>query len=423
MEMKGKFRYGGKWLRSRLLENARVLRKDAGEDDCREPHVLFDELLQREMDDAALVELFRGRTNIGLILNDRNRPTPSHLVVEKLMGIDDFRSGLGKVHIATGTHKEPTEEDLRSILGRHYDALEGRIHIHIARDREGHVHYGETTMGTQLRFDRELEDHDLFVFVNSVEPHYFAGFTGGRKSIIPGMAFFDTTETNHSHSLSAGSRTLALKGNPVHEDMEEGARIFLQGKQHISFQIVQGPGRLLCDLKVGDIFTSFQRAVESAKEQFCIPIDGLYDIVVSVARDPLDRTLYQAQKAIENGKLALRDGGVLVLVAECPEGIGQSTFWDLLTMGEDPDEVLERIDSGYVLGYHKAAKIVQLAKRADIFLVSSLDPEMVRRGFMEGFSDLDTALLEAMGRVGEDPDILLIPDGGVTVPLIKEVLS
>ncbi|MBN1538571.1 MAG: nickel-dependent lactate racemase [Candidatus Thermoplasmatota archaeon] len=420
MNMKGIDPQKEEMLRSEYLRTADVLTRGTADEGDREPSEIYGELFEREFGISGLLERLKGRDNVGVILNDGNRPTPSHLVMDHLMSVDTLPGKIRKVHIATGTHEPPKEEELKKILGSHYDDLQNRVHIHNARDREGHVPYGITKRGTPLFFDRELEDHDLFIFVNSVEPHYFAGFTGGRKSLLPGMAFFGTTERNHSYSLSEGSRTLALGGNPVHEDMVEAAGMFLRGKDHISIQIVQGPGKVISDLKVGDLFSSFHEAVESAKVQFCIPVKKRYDIVVSIARPPMDRTMYQALKAVENGKLALKDGGVMVLVAECREGVGQSTFWDLLTMSSDPEEVLDEIDRGYVLGYHKAAKIVSLSRRASIIAVCSIDRKVLEKGFMEGFWDLDHAMKRAFEITGDHPDILVIPDGTVTVPILEE---
>ncbi|MFW3147275.1 MAG: nickel-dependent lactate racemase, partial [Thermoplasmatota archaeon] len=356
--------------------------------------------------------------NIALIVNDRNRPTPTYLLMRYLLEeMPDILEKIKKVFIATGTHKEPTEDDLRTILGDSYSELIQKVHIHRAKDSEAHKHYGKTARGTPLFFDREMEDHDLYVFLNSVEPHYFAGFTGGRKSIIPGMAYYGTVEWNHQFALDAGSKPLGLEGNPVHEDMVEAAEIYLEDKEHISIQMVQGPGRILTGVHVGDIFGSFNEAVENARKQFCLPVNKLYDIVVTVAKPPMDRTLYQAQKAIENGKLALKDGGVLVLLAECGEGIGASKFWELLTMDPDPNVILDTIDRGYVLGYHKAAKIVQLHKRATIMAVTGIPAGELAKGFIGGFVDLDEALSAAKDITGTDASILVIPDGTVTVPL------
>lgn len=412
--------YGDEQLSSSRLEMVEVLSKHEMDEEEEDPVDVFKSCFQENMGIDNFNELIRSKENIGIIINDRNRPTPTCLVLEFLLGNSEIVGKIGKIHIATGTHMEPADEDLKVLMGETYDTFADRIHIHVARDRDGHVPYGDTSRGTPLFFDKELEGHDLYIFVNSVEPHYFAGFTGGRKSIIPGMAYYGTVEKNHSHALSSGSRTLGLEGNPVHEDMEEAARIFLKGKEHLSIQIVQGPGKIITDAKVGDIFNSFRDAVKSAQTKFCLPVERTYDIVISVARSPMDRTLYQAQKAIENGKLVLKDGGVLLLVARCPEGIGQSTFWDLLTMSDDPEEILRIIDEGYVLGYHKAAKIVQLSQRSHIFALTEIPPEELARGFITGFSDLDEALKKAMKITGKDPSILLIPDGTVTVPYVKK---
>jgi nickel-dependent lactate racemase len=369
--------------------------------------------------DRGLSDLMEGLSKIGIVVNDRNRPTPTHLILEHLLNHEPWIiDRISCVVVATGSHKEPTESDMGTILGRAYSSLIEKVHIHRSRNREEHIPYGKTSRGTELYFDRALEDCDFLMLINSVEPHYFAGFTGGRKSIIPGIALFDTIEANHKFALDPGSRTTGLEGNPVHEDMVEACSIYLRDKRHLSFQIVQAPGVQITGLRIGDVFSSFEVAVSDAKKRFCAPITGPYDLVIALARPPMDRTLYQAQKAIEHGKLALKEGGVMILVAECSEGIGQSTFWDLLTSSHDRDSVMSRIEKGYKLGYHKAARIVQLADQSDIFMVSRIPSSTLEKGFITGFADLEKALDRALDKVGSDPKVLFIPDGTVTVPLV-----
>jgi nickel-dependent lactate racemase len=132
----------------------------------------------------------------------------------------------------------------------------------------------------------------------------------------------------------------------------------------------------------------------------------------------MDRTLYQALKAVENGKLALRDGGVIILVAGCPEGIGQSTFWDLITSNPEREITLKKISEGYVLGYHKAARLIQLSQSAHVHAVSGIGKDVLEKGFITGFNDLGSAMTSAMKIVGRDPRVLVIPDGTVTVPMV-----
>jgi len=408
--------YGEEKITSTYLDRAEILALEDRDVGDLQPDLLYRLRFEEHFGEEGFPEIISGKENIGLVINDRDRPTPSYIAVEHMLGFRGFNDKVGRVHIATGSHSGQTDEDLRILLRGAYEIFRDRVHIHSARDRDSHIPYGRTSRGTDLLFDRELEDHDLLVLINSVEPHYFAGFTGGRKSIIPGMAHFDTIEKNHSHALSEGSKTLGLAGNPVHEDMVEAAHIYIDSRDHISIQMVQGPGKVLTDVKFGDLFDSFDRAVSSSLGRFCIPVQGEFDIVVSVAASPMDRTLYQAQKAIENGKIVLRDGGVMILVAACSDGIGQSAFWDLLTMYRDPESILRTIDNCYVLGYHKAAKIVQLTRRAHLFTVSKIGPEELEKGFIKGYSDLDSSMKDAIKITGENPRVLVIPEGTVTVP-------
>ena len=388
------------------------------DEECRDPERIIEEAFSDYRGRRNLKDILSRYENIGLIVNDNNRPTPTYLVTDHLLGKYDWLNDrISQIHIATGTHSPPDNESIERILGKAYSKLKGKVHIHDARDDGSHLDYGRTSRGTGLKFDGALEDHDLLILVNSVEPHYFAGYTGGRKSIIPGISHYDTVEQNHSHALDENARGLNLAGNPVNEDMMEAAGIYLSGRDVLSVQLVQGPGKTLVDCFVGDLKETFMKGVEVAKSEFCRPIDKLYDIVVTFAKPPLDRTLYQAQKALENGKLALKEGGSILLIASCSEGIGASTFWDLLTSSDNPSEVLEEIKKGYKLGYHKAAKIAGLAKRSEIHAVTEMKKETLEKGFIKGYDGIEKALDHVIN--SDTQDKLLIPDGCVTVPLME----
>ncbi|MDG6225091.1 MAG: nickel-dependent lactate racemase [Candidatus Thermoplasmatota archaeon] len=360
------------------------------------------------------------RKNIGIIVNDRNRSTKTSLVLEYLMKTSPKTIEKAHIIIATGTHVEPTEEDIMTILGSTYDSNRHRCHIHRSRNDDEHTRLGITSKGTEVHLDSIVNYMDYLIMINSVEPHYFAGFTGGRKSILPGIASFKTIEKNHSMALNEGSRTIALEGNPVHEDMDEAARLFMKGRDHLSVQLIQSSGDMLSKVIIGDLFESFFNAVEESKRSFCTPIDRLYDIVITIAKSPMDRTLYQAQKALEHGKLALSEGGSIILVASCKDGIGQSTFWELLNSSREPGGVLETIEKGYKLGYHKAARIAQLAGTSKIYLVSDLDPLEVKKGFMIGYRSFSEAFSKTLDDHGINSQIAIIPDGCVTVPEIRK---
>jgi nickel-dependent lactate racemase len=168
----------------------------------------------------------------------------------------------------------------------------------------------------------------------------------------------------------------------------------------------------------GDIRLSFDAAVEKANSIFAVRLPSLADIVVSVARHPMDIDLYQAQKAIDNASLALADGGILILVASCRDGVGDRAYIELLGSSSGPAEAIEKIAAGYRLGYHKAAKIAMVASLAKMRAISELDEATLKMAFIEKRSSLQGALLEALAEKGPAARVTVLLDGTVTVPLI-----
>ncbi|MBU6998983.1 MAG: nickel-dependent lactate racemase [Theionarchaea archaeon] len=347
-----------------------------------------------------------------LVVNDAQRPTPTPAVLDSLLERiphDEF-----EVEVATGSHPPPTEEELVYIFGRHLSDLRDRIHIHKALDHP-HTYYGTTSQGTEVYFDEILTRFDNVVTITSVEPHYFAGFTGGRKSFLPGLASYRTIEQNHAFAMKKEARNLALKGNPVHEGMEEAVNLL---KNNIfSINTVLDKNRRIYACSSGNIFGSFYQAAQWAENVYCVPT-GKYNIVLAAASYPLDGNLYQAQKAIENGKLALNDEGILILVAQCRDGIGPDKFYNLLKESETPGETLDVLTREYKLGYHKAGKIAELATRAHIWAVTDLEDDIIRNAFMTPYHSVQEAVDDAVRQVGGE--ILFLPEASTTVPLCRE---
>jgi nickel-dependent lactate racemase len=170
----------------------------------------------------------------------------------------------------------------------------------------------------------------------------------------------------------------------------------------------------------GDLMASFYAAVDIARRIFCVPVPAKADIVVSAAKFPMDIDLYQSQKAIDNGSIALKDGGTLILVSSCRDGIGDEAYAALLAQTSSPADALERIRAGYKLGYHKAAKMAEVAARASIKAVTELSAERLASMFIEKAASPQEALDEAIQRAKKGgtavPRIIILPDGCVTVP-------
>ena len=367
-----------------------------------------------------LAQFLEGGTSILVIINDATRPTPTNLVLDEIAGLLDAAGA--RFIVATGAHRAPTEEEYRQILGRHYDALRPRISAHDARDESSLADLGTTRNGTPILFNKAVFGADRIVAIGSVEPHYFAGYTGGRKAFLPGVAGFATIQANHRLALSPMARALELERNPVSQDMDDALNLI-----HVptfSIMTVLDKDQRLAWCSAGDIRASFKEAVKKANSIFSVPIDGLFDIVISAARFPMDIDLYQSQKAIDNGSLALADGGSLIMVSSCRDGIGDKTFLDLMGSASSPEGVLEKISSGYRLGFHKAAKIAMIVRRAEILAYTELDPDLVKKAFIRPCADLqaalDAAILKcAKANPGRKPRVCVIPDGSVTVPHLR----
>ncbi|MDR2247359.1 MAG: nickel-dependent lactate racemase [Treponema sp.] len=371
----------------------------------------------------SLEEFLRGGSRVLIIVNDATRPTPTAVILEALLPVLEKSGLVGEnltILVATGAHRAPSGSEFRQILGDGCCALRERCIHHDARQAEAMISLGTTRNGTPIELNRQIVEADRIIATGSVEPHYFAGFTGGRKAFLPGIASYRTITANHRQALSPAARSLALEGNPVHQDMMDALPLIASPVFSVMTVLDRDQG--VAAVTAGDLLTSFYAAVETARRIFCVSVPSLADIVVSAAKFPMDIDLYQSQKAIDNGALALKDGGDLILVSSCRDGIGDEAYARLLAQASSPQDALERIKAGYKLGYHKAAKMAAVSGRATVTAVTELPPERLSGMFIDHAPSpqhaLDTAIAKARARGIPKPAILILPDGCVTVPAV-----
>jgi nickel-dependent lactate racemase len=307
---------------------------------------------------------------------------------------------------------------LEQIFGREGRARWfGHIFHHDARDPEQLQHLGETSRGTPIWVNKRVCAATRLVLINSVEPHYFAGYTGGRKTLFPGVAGFETIQGNHRLALDPAANILALEGNPVHEDLVE-AQQALGGKDIYSIQMVLDRQHRIHSAHAGDLNESFLAAVKHADDHYVVDIEASAPIVVAVAGYPMDYDLYQSQKAMENGSMALEEGGILILVSKCRHGIGDETFFNLLSRASTPQAALRSIEGKYVLGYHKAARLAHIALRGEMWAVTGIPDEDLEAAFIRPFASVQAAIDAALARKGPEAKVLFLLDGSVTVPRV-----
>ncbi|WP_455392018.1 nickel-dependent lactate racemase family protein [[Eubacterium] cellulosolvens] len=362
-------------------------------------------------------EFITDARDVLFIVNDATRPTPTAKVLDFLY--DDIKGLNLKFIVATGTHRAPTDDELKFIFGPHLDDFRNKIMIHDAKNEDVMVHIGTTSRGTEVKINKIALDAHKIVIIGSTEPHYFSGYTGGRKAFIPGLASYQTIEHNHKHALEPAARTLALKGNPVHEDMEEGIK-WLLDKEIFAINTVLDNDHNIYSASAGNILDSFYATIEKANNVFCVNVPTRADIVVSVAPHPMDIDLYQSQKALDNGKLALKEGGIIILVSKCRTGIGPNTFVMLMSSADTPQGTLDHIAQEYKVGYHKAAKLAEIAICSEMWAVTDLEDKILQDIFIAPYHDIQQAIDEALAKKGPGAKILFMPNGAITVPLVEE---
>ncbi|OQY08474.1 MAG: general glycosylation pathway protein [Fusobacteriia bacterium 4572_132] len=380
--------------------------------------VKYEQTLERELEDKNFLKFTETNEKIVFIVNDGTRPTPTAKIMKalysKVKNKDIF------FIIATGVHRETTEEEYEYIFGKEiYNDLkkQNRIHCHDARKDEM-VYLGKSKNGTEMYINKIVANAKKVVVIGSVEPHYFAGYTGGRKGFLPGVAAFKTIEQNHSLALNREAKALNLKGNPVHEDMMDAMKV-LKDIDVFAIMTVLDKDHDIYAITTGDLQESFYEAIEKADEVFCVDIPQKAEIVISAAPYPMDIDLYQSQKAIDNGKLALKEGGILIMVSQCRTGIGEEAFFELMAGSEKAEDVLKKIKENYKLGYHKAGKMAEINTWAEMWGVTELDDELIKKVHIRPFSDIKVALEEAIKIKGEDAKIIVLPYGSMTIPKEK----
>jgi len=304
---------------------------------------------------------------ITVVVNDGTRPSPYKLLAD----LQPVLAGRVRFLFATGTHRPVSVTEERMILG---DGYAGKVVAESNMCDHGiHVHIGSTARGTEVEIHPWLLEGPVLAF-NSVEPHYFAGFTGGRKSFLPGSTSRKTVVQNHFLACLEGALPGKLAGNPVHEDMMDGAALLAGRTEIIMVNGVFGSDKVFC----GPYDTSFHKAVELAESRCSIAVKRSYSSLKVRPGRSLEISLYQAMKAVFLWENAVEDGGELVLDAECSEGFGAGQMEGILIASGGSFKV-PRSAEEYSLGDHAVIRLQKIRSRINLSFRTKID--MKRFGF------------------------------------------
>jgi len=371
---------------------------------------LIKNALHNPIGTAALGEIIKKKSarNAVIIVNDITRPTPNTLMLPPLL--EQIESaGISSQDItlivATGIHRHHSSADNQAVFGKDI-CSKYKIINHNCDDNLSFL--GTLSNGMDLIINKVAAEADLLVTTGVVGLHYFAGYSGGRKSILPGIAARQVIEANHKMMNDKRARLGNYEDNPVSDLMIEAARkagvdfilnVVIHSKSNIAF------------CAAGDVQEAWLEAVKFCENLNTIKIEKTADIVIaSCGGYPKDINMYQAQKALDSAVLAVKPGGTIILSAECSEGLGEEKFKEWLDNSNCPQDIINRFHTRFELGGHKAFAICRILDQAEILLISELPKSMVENMFMTPVESLEEAVRIARDKHGLDASIIIIPE-------------
>jgi nickel-dependent lactate racemase len=369
-----------------------------------------------------LTELVHPGDSVAIVVDDVTRPAPSKLMIPPILeelnnqGVEDRDT---TILFGCGTHRAVKPEEAEELLGE--DVVK-RIKTlsHNCLDEDLKFLGTTKTHGTDVYVNKAFAEANVRILTGDIEMHYYAGFGGGRKSVLPAVCGAETIQQNHKMILDPKARTGILEGNPIHEDMVEAAKLADVG--FILNAVTNSEGDLIRAFG-GDLEAAFAEGVKLAEEVYRVPIDRRADIVVvSAGGHPADIDLYQAYKAIDHALDSVKRGGVIILLAECPESYGNEVFYDWMMRFEDIKSMKREIKKHFVTGGHKAYYLMQTLQKCQVILVSAMPDYYALNVFrLRTARAINDAIREAFEIVGSKAKVWAIPNGHKTLPFVENL--
>jgi nickel-dependent lactate racemase len=351
-----------------------------------------------------------------IIASDVTRPTPLKKLLPHVLNelqkaeVPDSQT---TILFALGIHRPLSQLEMKGLVG---DDVFKRYRC-INHNGNNCVFVSKTQRGTRIYANKDVVRSDVRICLGTVELHYFAGYSGGYKSLLPGVCARQTIEANHKLMLHPNAETGRLD-SPVRQDLEDAGRLI--GCDFI-LNVVLNTKKQIVKAVAGDPIKAHREGSKIVDSMYIIPIQELADVVLaSAGGSPKDINLFQAQKALDNAKYALKDGGAIVLAAECPEGLGEKVFERWINEAQDKQELIDRLDYAFEIGGHKAGILAKLTQRADVYLVSELQKEIVEQAFLLCSPNLEDALQATLNTYGSNARIIVMPFGAYTLPRLEQ---
>jgi len=396
-----KLGFGQGFLKLMLDEGAEVVAE-------QELSAAPDGEIERSLDEplGKRLEELAGCRSASILASDITRPAPSHILLPPLirrlkdLGIMDVRVVFG-----LGTHRRMTEDEVRRLL-------QGCVKVpHMQHDISRCVHLGETVRGTPVEINEVVASSDLIIATGNIEYHYYAGYSGGAKAVLPGVSSENSVIRNHELMRDPRSATGRLN-SPVRLDMEDAAAV--ADLDFILNAVLNGRNEIV-QAVAGDYIQAHRSGAATVDRMYRRRVEPADIVVTCAGGRPKDLNLFQAQKALDNAKNAALPGGSIILVAECCEGLGHPVFERWSREACSAEQCWERFGREYEFGGHKAAFLAKESLQHHLILVSALPNEMAEMCFFAAARTLPEALEMARARQGLDARMLVMPHGNLTL--------
>ncbi|MFC1786598.1 nickel-dependent lactate racemase [Halobacteriota archaeon] len=401
-------KYGKKEIYSTVLANSQIVKPNELPGQYEE--VEIKRALINPIGSKKLSELVHPHQKTVIIVSDITRPTPSSKLLPPLLGelnLGGVSSEDVLIVFATGLHRKLSEEEKRLLIGDVYYQIKCINH-----DVDDCAYIGTTESGTRVSILRDVVDADVVVCIGTIDLHYFAGYSGGAKSILPGVSSKETITMNHKLMLLPNVASGCVDG-PVRKDIEDAGSIL---RINFILNVVLNARKEIVRAVAGHPIHAHRVGINHVNKLYKILIKERADIVITSAGGaPKDITLYQAYKALDNAKHAVVEGGSIILVAECTEGLGNDIFESWVSEAKSTRDVIKRLEGNFELGGHMAAAIARIAEKHDIYIVSEMPDKLAKKAFFIPVRDVGVALEEAMKKQG-DSKIIVMPYGNSTLP-------
>ncbi|KAA0000009.1 MAG: nickel-dependent lactate racemase [Thermoplasmata archaeon] len=399
------FPYGKKSITLDIPEKNLVKLVEAKEKEAENDEEIIKNAIEQN---AKKLEKLKGK--VAVVVDDKTRPCPTKKILPYVL--EKIKAEV-KIIFATGTHEPVNEKEAEELLGKEianeYDWIS---HSQNAK----FVDYGVTSFGTPLFFNAEFAKADAKILIGDVEYHYFAGYGGGRKSVLPGVSAEITVEANHKRMFHQNARFGVLSGNPVHEDMEEAADMV---GINFCLNVVMNSKHQIVGAFAGEHKKVLRQGAKLVDEMYKVKMDGKADAAIIAADGfPHDINLYQAMKAIQTVIDVVKENGTIILIAECSQGHGSQRFYNEMEKYTCSEDIKKELLKKFIMGKHKVYYMLKASEKVKLYMITSMDENMTEHFRIEKISE-EEILDKIYERHGKNAKIIVSPHASTTIVSTK----